>query len=60
MKKYNNAFENFRYSYEIFDSDGTVNYSKGLLEFDDEEIIITLDILSNYCNKNCKDVIFGE
>ena len=58
--KYQNAFENFRYSYEGYNYDGSIDCSKIMLHFFPDDIVPLLVILSEFCNENCKEVSFCD
>lgn len=58
--EYQNAFENFRYSYEGYNYDGSIDCSKIMLHFSPDDIVPLLVILSEFCNENCKEVSFCD
>ena len=58
--EYQNAFENFRYSYEGYNYDGSTDCSKIMLRFSPDDIVPLLVILSEFCNENCKEVSFCD
>lgn len=58
--EYQNAFENFRYSYEGYNYDSSIDCSKIMLRFSPDDIVPLLVILSEFCNENCKEVSFCD
>lgn len=58
--EYQNAFENFRYSYEGYNYDGSIDCSKIMQRFSPDDIVPLLVILSEFCNENCKEVSFCD